>query len=135
MAAGLTTDLISPAEGMSPVDAESVVSRGIGITNLVARAAARADELGRDELEEGADRLRRLVSRHTPSVVAVAGITAYRQAFARPRATAGRQPESLVGAQVWVVPNPSGLNAHASLDSLAADYRAVGQAAGILPIP
>jgi TDG/mug DNA glycosylase family protein len=120
---------------MSPQDAESVVAQGIGVTNIVARATARADELSRDELEAGAQRLRRLVSRRKPEVVAIAGITAYRMAFDRPRATVGRQPGELAGAQLWVVPNPSGLNAHASLDSLAEDYRAVGVAAGILSIP
>jgi TDG/mug DNA glycosylase family protein len=134
-AAGLTDHLVSPVEGMSPQDAESVVAQGIGVTNIVARATARADELSRDELEAGAQRLRRLVSRRKPEVVAIAGITAYRMAFDRPRATVGRQPGDLAGAQLWVVPNPSGLNAHASLDSLAEDYRAVGVAAGILSIP
>lgn len=134
-AAGLTDHLVSPVEGMSPREAESVVAQGIGVTNIVARATARADELSRDELEAGAQRLRRLVSRSKPEVVAIAGITAYRMAFDRPRATVGRQPGELAGAQLWVVPNPSGLNAHASLDSLAEDYRAVGVAAGILSIP
>ena len=66
-----------------------------------------------------------------PRVVAVAGITAYRQAFSRPAAALGRQPESLSGAELWAVPNPSGLNAHATTATLATAYRAVGEAAGL----
>ena len=66
-----------------------------------------------------------------PRVVAVAGITAYRQAFGRPGAALGRQPESLAGTELWVVPNPSGLNAHATTATLATAYRAVGEAAGL----
>jgi double-stranded uracil-DNA glycosylase len=73
-----------------------------------------------------------LVGRHRPAVVAVLGVTAYRKAFGRPRARAGRQPELLAGAALWVVPNPSGLNAHESIDSLAVAYRAPAVAAGIL---
>lgn len=80
-AAGLTDHLVSPVEGMRPQETESVVSQGIGVTNIVARATARADELSRDELQAGAQRLRRLVSRRKPEVVAIAGITAYRMAF------------------------------------------------------
>jgi TDG/mug DNA glycosylase family protein len=64
-------------------------------------------------------------------VVAILGITAYRTGFGRPRAGIGRQPEDLGGAQLWVVPNPSGLNAHASLAALAAAYREVALAAGL----
>ena len=66
-----------------------------------------------------------------PRVVAVAGITAYRQAFGRPAPSLGRQPESLAGAELWAVPNPSGLNAHATTATLATAYRAVGEAAGL----
>jgi len=65
-------------------------------------------------------------------VVAVAGITAYRTAFRQPRANAGRQPDLLAGAQLWVVPNPSGLNAHQTVSSLAAAYRQVAVAAGVV---
>ncbi len=67
-----------------------------------------------------------------PRVVAVAGITAYRQAFALPRAVPGRKPEPMGPAELWVVPNPSGLNAHETLESLAAAYAEVGRAAGLL---
>jgi TDG/mug DNA glycosylase family protein len=100
---------------------------------MVPGATARADELGPEELVAGARQLERLVGTVAPKVVAVLGVTAYRTAFARPRARTGRQPEDLAGAQLWVVPNPSGLNAHAQLDDLAAAYREVAVAAGIIP--
>ena len=91
-------------------------------------ASRRADA---DELRAGAARLVEFVAEHQPRVVAVAGITAYRDAFGRPKAALGRQAETLAGAELWVVPNPSGLNAHATIATLAAAYRAVGEAAGI----
>jgi len=105
---------------------------GIGITNLVARASARADELDDDELRAGRLRLERLVLERRPAVVAVAGITSYRTAFDERRAVPGRQPRDLAGAELWVVPNPSGLNAHATVDSLAQAYAAPARAAGLL---
>jgi len=71
------------------------------------------------------------VAHHRPNVVAVAGITAYRDAFGRPKATMGRQDETLGGVELWVVPNPSGLNAHETVDSLAEAYRAPALAAGL----
>ena len=74
------------------------------------------------------------MARFSPAVVAVLGITAYRTAFAQPRAVLGRQPADLAGAQVWVVPNPSGRNAHAPLDRLAAAYREAALAAGLRPV-
>jgi TDG/mug DNA glycosylase family protein len=111
----------------------ALVARGIGISNLVRRATARADELTATELHEGAARLVELVERVRPRVVAVLGITAYRTAFGRPRAVPGRQPEPLAGAAFWVVPNPSGLNAHETIESLAAAYAEPARAAGLLP--
>ncbi|PZF83792.1 mismatch-specific DNA-glycosylase [Jiangella anatolica] len=107
--------------------------RGLGVTNLVARATARADELTAAELAAGAAVLTEKVARLAPRVVAVLGLTAYRTAFGRPRAVAGRQPEDLAGAQLWALPNPSGLNAHETPDSLAAAYRAAAVAAGVEP--
>jgi double-stranded uracil-DNA glycosylase len=74
------------------------------------------------------------VAKHRPKVVAVAGISAYREAYRRPKARDGCQDESIAGAELWVVPNPSGLNAHATIASLAVAYRAAGQAAGIDPL-
>ena len=109
-----------------------LVERGIGITNLVARATPRAAELSAAELREGADAPRRVRRRAPAAVVAIAGVTAYRNAFDRPKAVLGRQPESLAGAELWVVPNPSGLNAHETIDTLAAAYRAPAIAAGLI---
>lgn len=130
-AAGITDRLIDASAGMDPADAALLGERGIGITNLVRRATARADELTRSELERGAVALERFVTLHQPRVVAVLGVTAYRQAFRQPRAAVGRQPGGLGAAQLWVVPNPSGLNAHESVSSLAAAYAEAARAAGL----
>lgn len=129
--AGIVDRLIDASQGFADADRQHLLDRGVGITNLVRGATARADELTTAELVAGAASLTRRVRRITPNVVAMLGITAYRTAFARPRAVAGRQPEDLGGAPLWVVPNPSGLNAHATLDSLADAYREVAVAAGI----
>ena len=130
--AGILQQRIDPAAGMTDDDREHLRERGIGITNLARRATAKASELGDDELRAGGARLAELVRREAPAVVAVAGITAYRTAFGQRRATAGLQPEPLHGAQLWVVPNPSGLNAHETVASLAAAYAAPARAAGVL---
>ncbi|WP_110239663.1 mismatch-specific DNA-glycosylase [Nocardioides gilvus] len=129
--AGILERRIDPAAGMSEEDRDYVKARGIGITNLVRRATARADELTPSELEAGGEQLLALVERVRPRVVAVAGITAYRQAFGQRKAVVGRQPEDLAGAELWVVPNPSGLNAHHTTASLAVEYAAPACAAGI----
>ncbi len=131
LAAGIIDRPIDRGTGMTDDDRAALIARGIGISNLVERATVRASELGADELRAGADRLRRTVREHQPEVVAVAGITAYRTAFGRPKATAGEQPELLEGARVFVVPNPSGLNAHETTATLAEAYRAAALAAGI----
>ena len=107
---------------LAPEDTAELVAAGIGITNLVARATARADELTPDEIRAGVPRLRALVARRRPEIVAVLGVTAYRVAFGRPAATVGPQPESLEGARLWVLPNPSGLNAHYQQPALTAEY-------------
>ena len=130
-AAGLIDIVVDRGRAMTDDERRHLVDRGIGITNLVARATARAAELTVDELRDGAQRLVGFVTAHRPRVVAVAGITAYRQAFDRTRAALGRQDEVLAGAELWVVPNPSGLNAHATIATLAVAYREVGEAAGI----
>jgi double-stranded uracil-DNA glycosylase len=130
--AGVIDRPIDRGVGMTADDRRYLVARGIGITNLVARATPRAAEIATEELVTGGRRLRQVVVEHRPSVVAVAGITAYRTAFDEPRAVLGRQPERLDGAELWAVPNPSGLNAHETIDSLAAWYRQVAVAAGIL---
>jgi TDG/mug DNA glycosylase family protein len=131
-AAGIIDREIHRGVGMDEADRAHLVERGIGITNLVARATARASELTPAELQAGAARLVDLVARHRPKVVAVLGITAYRSAFGRPHASPGRQPDDLAGAELWVVPNPSGLNAHETIASLAGAYREVAVAAGIV---
>jgi TDG/mug DNA glycosylase family protein len=111
-----------------PEDSEELLAAGIGITNLVARATARADELTPDEIRAGVPPLRRLVQQWHPEVVAVLGVTAYRTAFGRPKAVVGPQPEPLEGARVWVLPNPSGLNAHYQQADLSAEYGRLRQA-------
>ncbi|NRQ51698.1 mismatch-specific DNA-glycosylase [Aeromicrobium stalagmiti] len=122
-----------PADALTPEQAApELLARGVGITNIVARASARADELDDAELVEGRERLESFVADHRPRVVAVAGITSYRIAFAERKASAGRQERTIAGAEVWVVPNPSGLNAHETVDTLAAAYRAAAEAAGLL---
>jgi len=129
--AGITERLIDASNGYTSGDREYLLQRGIGITNLVHRATARADELTPAELAEGGRALAARVAGLGPDVVAVLGISAYRLAFAQPHAKAGLQPEPLGPSQLWVVPNPSGLNAHSTLASLAAAYREVALAAGL----
>lgn len=131
--AGLTEYQVDRGAGFTDEDRDYLTGRGIGITNLVNRATARASELSDDELREGGKRLVRLVDEVEPGVVAIVGVTAYRTAFDRPRAELGLQPELLGNAELWAVPNPSGLNAHETVDSLADWYRQLGEAAGIVP--
>lgn len=129
---GVISREIDRGVGMSDDDRLHLVERGIGITNVVHRATAKASELTVAELRAGGQQLRRFVAEHRPVVVAIAGITAYRTAFGLPRADMGRQPDELEGAELWVVPNPSGLNAHETIESLAAAYREPAVAAGVI---
>ncbi len=129
--AGIIERDIDRSAGMSDADRDYFLGRGLGITNVVRRATAKAAELSRDELRDGGEQLRAFVALYRPTVVAVAGITAYRDAFARPKAAMGLQDETLEGVELWVVPNPSGLIAHETVDSLAAAYREPALAAGI----
>lgn len=103
---GLTPRLFSPVEG------ELLLKLGYGITNLVDRSTTSADELSEDEFVIGGQLLEAKIRRYLPRIVAFLGITAYRSAFDRPRASIGPQTESIGGSLVWVLPNPSGLNAH-----------------------
>ncbi len=112
-ASGFTDRLLSPYEE------RDLLGFGLGITNLVDRATARADELPAEALRDGAVRLEAKVVRYAPGVVAMLGVTAYRTAFGRPGAAVGEQPEPLGDARLWVLPNPSGLNAHYQLQDLA----------------
>jgi double-stranded uracil-DNA glycosylase len=130
--AGVFERTIDRAAGMTDEDRAAFKATGLGISNLVARATARASQLSDDELRHGRLALEALVATHHPAVVAIAGVTAYRTAFGRKKAGLGRQDDDLAGAVLWVVPNPSGLNAHDTIDSLAAAYRAPAEAAGIV---
>jgi TDG/mug DNA glycosylase family protein len=119
--AGFTPRLLDPSEE------RQLLPLGYGITNLVARATATADELAPEELVAGRRRLASRVRRYQPQVVAVLGISAYRTAFAQKAAALGPQPEPLAGAAIWVLPNPSGLNAHYQLASLVEHFKALRQ--------
>lgn len=112
-AGGFTPRVLSPFEEIELLD------HRLGITNIIARPTATADELTRDELRQGAKRLERKVRRYRPKFVAPLGITSYRIAFGRPKAVLGRQPEPLGAATIWLLPNPSGLNAHHQPKDLA----------------
>lgn len=114
---------------LRPDQQEQIVSLKLGSTNIVARATARADELDPAELREGGRALTAKVARLRPRWLAVVGITAYRTAFGRPGATIGAQPEMLADTRLWVLPNPSGLNAHWSAAALAAEFARLRDAA------
>lgn len=132
LAAGIIDAVPDFANGMTDAERAAFLERGLGISNLVNRATARADELSRDELRAGAARLRDTVRRWHPAVVAVVGVTAYRLGFDEPKAATGEQPAGLEGARLWVVPNPSGLNAHDTVATLAAAYAEPARAAGLI---
>ena len=120
---GFTPRLLHPSEKRLLLDL------GYGITNLVERATASADELAPAEFVAGHRRLASRVRRYRPRAVAVLGLGAYRVAFARPRATVGRQEETLEGAMLWVLPSPSGLNANHQLPELSRLFRQLRRAA------
>lgn len=108
---------------LSPWEENELLRHGCGVTNLVQRATARADEIAPTELVAGRRRLASKVKRYAPACVAVLGVAAYRTGFSRPHATLGRQPEQIRGAMLWLLPNPSGLNAHYQLPELTALFR------------
>lgn len=103
---------------LSAFEEWELVPAGVGISNLVTRATATADELHSGELRRGAARLAVKVDRYHPRFVAFLGLTAYRTAFRRPGATVGRQEETMAGSRIWLLPNPSGLNAHYQVPDL-----------------
>jgi TDG/mug DNA glycosylase family protein len=117
--AGFTPSQIEPWEERLLLDL------GLGITNLVARATASADELSKVELVDGRRRLERKVRRYIPAWVGIVGIGAYRTAFRRPRAAAGLQPELIGTSRLWVLPNPSGLNANHQIQDLVRAFEAL----------
>ena len=121
--AGMTPYLVDPRNGLSGADRAMLEERGLGFTNLVPRMTPRASELSREEYLAGAERLESLARAHHPRTIMIAGIGAYRTAFRQPRAVRGLQPETLAGVPVWVVGNPSGLNAHETVATLATAYR------------
>ena len=108
---------------LSPAEERRLLAAGVGVTNLVTRATASADEVGREELRRGAGRLAGKCERWGPRAVAVLGLGAYRVAFGRPRAAVGEQEESLGQARVWLLPNPSGLQGHYRLEDVVAELR------------
>lgn len=114
--AGFTDRLYAPSED------QSLLALGYGITNVVDRATATADQLAAKELVVGGQQLLAKVQHYRPKMLAVLGIGAYRTAFAMPKATIGPQ-QPLQGVNVWVLPNPSGLNAHYQLNDLAHAFR------------
>jgi TDG/mug DNA glycosylase family protein len=113
---------------LAPLEDGSLLEWNLGLTNLVARTTATADELSADELRAGARRLGGRLAPLGPRVIAVLGIGAYRTGFRRPRATPGPQDEDLAGARLWVLPNPSGLNAHYQVDDLAKHFGTLREA-------
>jgi double-stranded uracil-DNA glycosylase len=122
-AGGFTESVLSPAEQ------HTLPGLGIGITNLVGRPTAAASELNVSELRQGAAQLEAKVGRLRPRCVAVLGLQAYRTAFLRPDAVIGRQPELLGGALLWLLPNPSGLQAHYQLPEMTEMYKALHESA------
>lgn len=130
--AGIIEREIDRGQGMSDDDRAHLLQRGIGITNVAHRATAKASELTTDELRIGGDVLRQFVRSRRPAVVAVAGITAFRTAFREPKAKLGERDEHFEGSRLWLVPNPSGLNAHETVDSLAEKYAEAALAAGVI---
>lgn len=130
--AGITSTEVDASTGL-PDDARAeLLDAGIGISNIVPIATARADELTTAEIREGGERLRVFVREHSPAVVAVLGVTAFRQAYGNAKTAIGPADEPFEGAELWVLPNPSGLNAHETVDSLADWYRRAAEAAGVV---
>lgn len=132
-AAGITPNTVDAAAGLSTDDERMLAELGVGITNFVSRPTARADELSNQELRDGGQDLIRRVRIMQPQTVAILGITAFRTAFSLPKAQLGLQdPTTISGwpadVSLWVMPNPSGLNAHETVETIAAKWRQVWSA-------
>jgi TDG/mug DNA glycosylase family protein len=123
--AGFTERLLAPSEQWSLLD------QGVGITNLVPTTSRAASDLTTEQLRQGAVGLEAKVARWQPAFVAMLGTEAYRVAFHRPRAVVGEQPELLSGARLWLLPNPSGLQARYGLPDMVVMFAALREAAGI----
>ncbi len=123
-AAGFTPRPFDPSEELL------LLPLGYGITNVVERATAAADELTADEIRDGGKRLLERVGLLAPCTLAVLGVGAYRVAFGKPKAAVGEQAERIGTTRVWVLPNPSGLNAHYQADALARIFRELRDAVG-----
>ncbi|WP_411097151.1 G/U mismatch-specific DNA glycosylase [Streptomyces sp. 020-2-3H-GM] len=115
---------------LRPAEQAELLGLGLGITNVVARATARADELDAEEFRRGGADLTAKVERLAPRWLAVVGITAYRTAFGEPRARIGPQDRTIGGARVWALPNPSGLNAHWTVATMGEEYGRLRNAVG-----
>ena len=113
---------------LSPFDERELLPMGYGVTNVVMRATATADQLSRDELRDGGERLKKKVRRYRPLFLAVLGLGAYRAAWDKPAAVIGRQEEKIGNTSIWVLPNPSGLNAHYQANDLARLFRELREA-------
>jgi len=116
-AAGFTDRLLSP------FDESELLKSGYGITNVVMRTTASANQLTREEIIAGGEQLKAKVLSYQPRVLAVLGVGAYRTAFNQPKATIGQQPETIGETVLWVLPNPSGLNANYQAADLARLFR------------
>jgi len=125
--AGFTPRLLHPSEK------EALLDVGLGVSNLVARTTARADELADEELHEGALKLKQKICRYKPRYVAMLGLSTYRIAFGDKKASVGLQEVTVGTSRVWLLPNPSGLNAHYQLPDLARVFSELRDAAGIAP--
>jgi double-stranded uracil-DNA glycosylase len=108
---------------LSPFEESELLASGLGITNVVAHATASETELNKDDFVKGGRRLRARVRRYRPRILAILGVGAYRSAFGQPKAIIGEQDEPVEGARVWVLPNPSGLNANYQLPRLVELFR------------
>ncbi len=116
-AGGFTTGIVSP------FDEQVLLESGYGITNVVMRTTATADQLSADEIREGGKQLAARVRRYRPRILAILGLGVYRVAFGKPKAVIGRQAETIGQTLIWVLPNPSGLNAHYQAKDLARLFR------------
>ena len=115
---------------LSPFEERELLRLGLGVTNFVTRTTAAASELSPDEIRAGAARLRRVIARYRPAWFAPLGVTAYRVAFDDPRARVGPQERTIGDTRVWLLPNPSGLNAHYQLPELVEEFARLKAAAG-----